>query len=323
MVRSELDRLRALVRKLVRVIPEAGQEFYHDHCPQQAAGIAYRVLFSIVPLAIFLVSIFGLILQNEALREDVVNAIVEHLPVTVAGRKDVEDALTSIATPFSAAGLVSLALFAYASTGMMSAIRFGLEAAMHVTRSRPTVRGKAVDLLLVVGAGVLVLLLAGLTLFGGYVQRTSAKIGDALGMGTGTLADLFLRLVSFAVLLGVVLLLYRFVPARGLRIRDGIAGALVTAILLELISLASGFVFDKATKFSVIYGSLTVGLVFLYSMYLYASALLFGAEVAAAWARPEPTEPGLPVLTQIKNGIVGLFVSQPDPEAQPRKQDSK
>jgi membrane protein len=314
--------LKQLGRKLVRVFPEAGQEFYHDHCPQQAAGISYRVLFSIVPLAIFLVSIFGLILQNDALREDVVNAIVARLPVTVAGRKDVENALTSIATPFSAAGLVSLALFAYASTGMMSAIRFGLEAAMHVTRSRPTIRGKAVDLLLVVGAALLVLLIAGLTLFGAFIQRTSAKVGDALAMGTGTLADLFLRLVSFSIVVGVVLLLYRFVPARGLRIRDGIAGALVTGILLELISLASGFVFNKATNFSVIYGSLTVGLVFLYSTYLYASALLFGAEVAAAWSRPEPTEPGLPVLTQIKRGILGLFVSQPDPEPQRGKQDS-
>jgi membrane protein len=322
-MRTELSSLRGLGRKVVRVIPEAGQEFYHDHCPQQAAGISYRVLFSIVPLAIFLVSIFGLILQNDALREDVVNAIVDRLPVTVAGRKDVEDALTSIATPFSAAGLVSLAVFAYAATGMMSAIRFGLEAAMHVTRSRPTVRGKGVDLLLVVGAGLLVLVIAGLTVFGAFVQRTSARVGDALGMGTGALADLFLRLVSFAVVVAVVLLLYRFVPARGLRVRDGIAGAVITGVLLELISLASGFVFNKATNFSVIYGSLTVGLVFLYSMYLYASALLLGAEVAAAWARPEPTEPGLPVLTQIKRGVRGLFVTQPDPEPERREQDSE
>ena len=136
-------------------MPDAGQDFYHDHCPQQAAGIAYRVLFSIVPLAIVLVSIFGLVLQDDAVRKDVVDAIVRHLPVTVAGRKDVENALTSIATPLSAAGLLSLALFAWAATGMMAGIRFGLETAMHVTESRPTFRGKAVDLLLVVGAGLL------------------------------------------------------------------------------------------------------------------------------------------------------------------------
>ena len=87
------------MRKLARVLPDAFQRYFSDHCPQNAAAIAYRVLFSIAPLAIVLVSIFGLILQNEAIRDDVVNRIVDALPVSVAGRKDVEDAITTIATP--------------------------------------------------------------------------------------------------------------------------------------------------------------------------------------------------------------------------------
>jgi uncharacterized BrkB/YihY/UPF0761 family membrane protein len=88
-----------------------------DQCPQQAAAIAYRVLFSIAPLAIVLVSVFGLVLQDEGVREDVVDAIVDRLPVTVAGRQDVEDAITAIATPASAAGLVGLIVFAWAARG--------------------------------------------------------------------------------------------------------------------------------------------------------------------------------------------------------------
>jgi uncharacterized BrkB/YihY/UPF0761 family membrane protein len=92
------------------------QRFFADQCPQQAAAIAYRVLFSTAPLAIILVSIFGLLLQDDSLREDVVDAIVDALPVTVAGRQDVEDAITAIATPASAAGVVSLIVFGWAAT---------------------------------------------------------------------------------------------------------------------------------------------------------------------------------------------------------------
>ena len=220
-------------------MPDAGQDFYHDHCPQQAAGIAYRVLFSIVPLAIVLVSIFGLVLQDDAIRKDVLNAIV--------------------------------------------------------------------DFSLVVGAGLLVLLTALVTALGGIVERVATQ---HWGGEAGTLSHMAARIVTFALVLGVVLLLYRFVPARGIRFRDGLAGALVTTVLLQLISLASGFVYDKASSLSVIYGSLTVGLVFLYSVYLYSSALLLGAELAAAWARPEPVGPGLPVLTQIKRAVLGLFVTE-------------
>ena len=123
------------------------KRYYADRCPQHAAAIAYRVLFSIAPLAIVLVSIFGLVLQNESVRHDVVDTIVDALPVSVAGRKDVEDAITAIATPASAAGLVSLLLFAWAATGMMAAIR-GVSRPRWASRvSRPMARGKLVDLL--------------------------------------------------------------------------------------------------------------------------------------------------------------------------------
>src|SRR5215831_21262350 len=152
-----LRRPVAVIKKLVGVIASAVDGFFADQCPQYAAGIAYRVLFSIAPLAIILVSIFGLVLQDDGVREDVVNAIVDALPVTVAGRQDVENAITAIATPASAAGLVSLVVFAWAATGMMTAVRRGLENAMGVTESRPMARGKLVDLALIVGAAVLVL----------------------------------------------------------------------------------------------------------------------------------------------------------------------
>ena len=111
----------------------AVDRFFADHCAQHAAAIAYRVLFSIVPLAIVLASIFGLVLQDDGVRHDVTKTIADALPVSAAGRQDVEDALTAIATPASAAGLASLVVFAWAATGMMSAIRQGLESAMGVT----------------------------------------------------------------------------------------------------------------------------------------------------------------------------------------------
>ena len=107
----------AIAKKFARAIPEAVERFFADQCPQQAAGIAYRVLFSIAPLAIVLVSISGLVLQDDSVRQDVVNTIVDALPVSAAGRHDVEDAITAIATPASAAGLLSLLVFVWGRAG--------------------------------------------------------------------------------------------------------------------------------------------------------------------------------------------------------------
>ena len=295
-----------IFRKLGNVVPEALQRYFADRCPQHSAAISYRVLFSIAPLAIVLVAIFGLVLQNDEIRHDVVNTIVDALPVSVAGRKDVEDAVTAIATPASAAGLVSLLVFAWAATGMMAAIRTGLEAAMGVAVSRPMARGKLIDLLLIVGAAALVIVTAGMTALGEFAQRA---LGNSAAVGV------LLRLAWFLVSIGVILLIYRFVPARGLGFRDGLVGAVVTALLLQAISFASGLILDKTTNLSVVYGSLTAALVFLYSIYLYASSLLLGAEVAAAWSRP-PGPPGPPIRTQIKQGVLGLFVRNKEVESE-------
>jgi len=299
----------ATAKKFGSVAPVAVERFFTDKCGQHAAAIAYRVLFSVVPLAIVLASIFGLVLQNDEVRHDVTKTIADALPVSAAGRHDVEDALTAIATPASAAGLISLAVFAWAATGMMSAIRQGLESAMGVTQSRPMARGKVVDLVLIVGAAALVLVTAGITVVGQLVHTAGGGLASATDIGAGTLSDGVIRLIAFVLSIVVVMLLYRFVPARGLRIHDGLAGAIVTALIFQLIALASGFFYDRATRLSVVYGSLTAALVFLYSVYLYSCALLLGAEVAAAWARP-PSGEGGSLPTQLKRAFLGLFVHQ-------------
>ena len=305
-----------MIKRFLRVVAGALQQFFADRCSQQAAGIAYRLLFSMAPLAIVLVSIFGLILQDEAVRQSVVSQIVDALPISASGSKDVEDAITTIATPVSAAGLVSLLVFAWAATGVMTSIRQGLERAMGVTEGRPAARGKLVDLVLVIGTAVLVLVTAGLTVLDSLVERVAGRVADVLGLPTTALAETILHLSFFALSVIVVLLLYRFVPARGISLRDGIVGAIVTAILLQAISLASSLILDKTNQLSVIYGTLTAALVFVYSMYLYSSALLLGAEVARAWTKPEGP-PGEPLGTQVKRAIFGLFVAQDPPPPQP------
>src|SRR6476661_3058810 len=146
-----------LLGTLFRVIPEAIDGYFTDRCGQHAAGIAYRVLFSLVPLSIVLVAIFGLVLRNDGLRNDVITEIIDALPLSESGGADVTRQIEKLASPATAFGLVSLIVFAWAATGMMASLRAGLEVAMRVERGRPAVRGKLVDVILIVGAGALVL----------------------------------------------------------------------------------------------------------------------------------------------------------------------
>ena len=99
-----------------------GQEFFDDRCTQLAAGIAYYVLFSIFPLAILLVSISGLVLTDQSIRQDVVDEIFSALPLSEGeGRADLETAVDGIATGLSAIGLISIVGLLWSATAMICA----------------------------------------------------------------------------------------------------------------------------------------------------------------------------------------------------------
>src|SRR5690242_11990481 len=138
-----------IFRTLYRVIPEAVDGYFADRCGQHAAGIAYRVLFSLVPLSIVLVAIFGIVLRNDELRANVISEIVDALPLSDSGGAKVTRQIEEWASPATIFGLVSLLVFGWAATGMMAALRAGLEVAMRVERGRPAVRGKLVDIILI------------------------------------------------------------------------------------------------------------------------------------------------------------------------------
>ena len=308
-----------IVQNLVRAVPMAIDGYFRDRLSQHAAGIAYRVLFSLVPLTIVLVTVVGVVLQDDARRDQVVDEIVSHLPFTEEGTTNIEDAITRLASPTSAVGLISLVLFFWGSSGMMGAVRTGLEAALRVDPlgRRPAARAKLVDLILVAGAGVLLIAVVVLAILAQVVTRLVGGAAEAAGLEGGLLPEVVRIAIPLVVATVVVMLLYRFVPARRLGFGDAVAGGVVTGLLLLAISAASAFVYDKVAGLSVIYGSITAVLVFLYSVYLYASALLFGAELAAAWSAPPEEGPSEPIVLQVRRAVLGLFVRQKPPTGPP------
>ncbi|MGH3127400.1 MAG: hypothetical protein ACRDPX_05745, partial [Gaiellaceae bacterium] len=69
LARRPLEHIGGVVRGVLRALPRAVEDMFTDRCTQYAAAIAYRVLFSLFPLTIALVSIFGLVLQDDELRQ--------------------------------------------------------------------------------------------------------------------------------------------------------------------------------------------------------------------------------------------------------------
>ena len=311
--RRPLDQLVGVVRGVVRAPPKAIEDMFTDRCTQYAAAIAYRVLFSLFPLTIALVSIFGLVLQDDEIRQKVINELIDLLPVSSSGQGNVQRSIEQIASPLSAIGLISLVALLWGASGMMASIRLGLEAAMKVDRGRPAVRAKLIDFVLIAAAGVLVLVIVGLSAFGAFFSELAVRFTDWVGVRapSGLLLRDGTQLVAIFV---TVLLLYRFVPARKLRRRGAIAGAILTAVGIWGSTKVLAIIFADYSRYNLIYGSLAGVMTFLFFVYVVAWILLLGAEFAYAWSQPAGP-PGPPLRAQLIGVVRGLFVHSDDARA--------
>ena len=319
LTRRPLELLGGVVRGVVRALPRAIEDMFTDRCTQYAAAIAYRVLFSLFPLTIALVSIFGLVLQDDELRQSVIDELIAFLPVTESAQNNVQQSIEEIATPLSAFGLVSLVALLWGASGMMASIRLGLEAALKVERGRPAARAKLVDFMLIAAAGVLVLVIVGLSAFGAFFSKLVSRFTDWADIATpsGFLIDDVIQLLAIGI---TVLLLYRFVPARKLRRRGAIAGAVLTAVGIWGATKVLAVVFADFSRYNLIYGSLAGVTTFLFFVYVVAWILLLGAEFAHAWSQP-PGPPGPPLRTQIIGVVTGLFIHREEDEEPPLSEE--
>jgi membrane protein len=307
LVRRPLDWIRALVAGIARALPRAVEDLFRDRCPQYAASISFHVLFSLFPLTIVLVSVFGLVLQDEELRQRVISELLDVLPVSEEGQANVQSSIEGIASPLSAIGFVSLIALLWGASGMMASIRIGLEAALKVDRGRPAAHAKLVDFVVVGAAGVLVLLVVGLSAFAAFFSRLADRITREIGV-EANLSGVLLRDGVQLVVIGVMaLLLYRFIPARKLRTRGAVAGAALTAIGTWGAARILAVIFADFSRYNLIYGSLAGVMTFLFFVYVVAWILLLGAEFAYAWSQP-PGPPGPPLRAQVIGAVTGLFI---------------
>jgi membrane protein len=154
---------------------------------------------------------------------------------------------------------------------------------------------------------VLVLLVVGLSAFAAFFSRLVDRLTREIGIGESLTGFLFRDGVQLLAIGVMVLLLYRFVPARKLRTRGALAGAVLTALGTWAAVRILALVFADFSRYNLIYGSLAGVMTFLFFVYVVALILLLGAEFAYAWSQP-PGPPGPPVRARLWGFFRGLFI---------------
>lgn len=288
-------------------------EFFDDNCTHLAAAISYRVLFSIFPLAILLVAIFGITVRYTGLRADAIDTIVGQIPLSPDGRRSFEKLLRGVTTGFSALGFLSLIALVWGASGMMGAIRLGLNLAWDLEDTRPALRGKLVDVLLVFAVSLFMIASLMLTVLSAVVAHRAPEVFGPV-IDASVAADWIIPiLLAFVALV----FLYRTVPDTKAPLSELWPGALFAAVVYQVAQRLFTVYLDHFSNFNAVYGSIGAVMAFLVFVYIASALLLLGAEIASEWPRARiavlrPAEEAGPSLgARVWGFLRGLVLRSP------------
>jgi membrane protein len=295
-------RLAEVLQRAGTVLEETVRRYFDDRGPQLAAAIAYYGLFAVFPLTILLVALFGLFAGGSEIRDEVVDVVVDNVPLREeGGRRELESILRDVTSNAEAFGVIGIAGLAFSASGLMGALRMALSRAYDVEERRPPLIGKLLDIALVLAVGAVVGLSLALTVVQRFAVSLATEIEEAIGSALSLLPRVALalgHLTPVVLAAAVFAFLYRYVPAADVRWRHSLPAALAAAGVYEVVKSAFSIYLRDAASYGAVYGSLATTIAFAFFVFLSANVFVLGAELSAALGRaaagelqPGPSRP--------------------------------
>jgi len=251
-----------------------------DHCFLLSAGIAFNVLYCILPLSLVIFYFFSATLTSDKAVSYVVQYITSSFPIPVY-EEDVRAWLSretvKVAGTSSIAGIVGgISLFWLASI-LFSTLRTSLNAVFNMIPKRNVIYQKLLDFILMLI--VLVLLLSS-TFLSPVLDLLSRLGSEVLPAWLWNLLDTAIpRIVSIGLSVLLYVILFRMLPHERLSKKVILISAATTVILTEAMGTLFSYYMTHISSIGSLYGTYAflVGI----SLWVYYASLAFliGAEV--------------------------------------------
>jgi membrane protein len=253
----------------VRVLAAYGE----SQAGNYASALAFACVLAMFPLMLGVLSLVGLAIRDPASEAKAQTLIIQLFPGPA--QSELLRALHGVRQSAGWLGMLSLAGLIWSASGIFSTMEFAFTQ-IFGTKQRDMIRQKVMGflmmILLVVAVGVTVAANALAALFP-FAWITGFLIGSA-------------------VMVGLLVMLYRFVPNRTFEVRDVVPGALLAGILIEVFSLGFPLYARFAGGFNT-YGA-QFGLFFLLATWFYiVSQLIMLGAVFIQFRLGQPGAKGL------------------------------
>jgi len=258
----------------LHLLLDALRKFYKDHGFFLSSSITFNLLICFVPLTLLLLALVGTYLYSD---REILNHIRHYVESAVPSLDPrIMKNILRIIRDRKIVGVLGMGGLAWASTWVFSSLRTALNMVLQVEDSRSLVRGKAIDLLMVLFAGFLLLLsmafTSGITIIQSYRLSPFLKMGYILRFALKYVLPFFLTC-------GMCFLIYKIIPYRKIHFKPALQAALLTSFLWEVAKQLFGWYVLHLGRFSMVYGSLSTLAIFFLWIYYSSAILILGGEM--------------------------------------------
>jgi membrane protein len=271
---------------------QAFLNFYRSDNLTYAASMAYYSLLSLFPLLMLTLAVLGWATGDEDSRREVLQFLLRYFPTRFDFITTQLDALRAGGWNIGVAGSIGLVWGCLAIFGMITT---AINYAWGVENTPNFWQHKLIS--------AIMLLISGIILLTALLLVSASKIASAMWLagllghapGLSFFTSFAVRYATTLLFIGVVALLYRYVPNEdSASFADVWLGAVVTGVLWRVtLEGFSWYLEERVGQLARINGSIAIVVMFLVWVYVQAVIFLYGVEFTAVYARlrREPTLP--------------------------------
>lgn len=257
-------------------------EFNRDGCLHLAAGIAYFGIFSVFPMLLIIISIFGFQIGHEETIARITQLIQDYLPSQTGV---IVSNVQTIAADSSKLGIVGFLILLWTGRGLFLAMEHSLNKTWGTPSYRSVLGRNLIAFFLIFMIG----LIMGLSLIlSAIIVYLSQKKIPILNISLSQLAFWGIInkwLISTFLVFVIFMLLFKVLPHTRVSLKEILPGAIFSTIFWKLAEFGYIWYMKNMANLSAVYGSIGGLLGVLLLFYIASIVFLLGAEFNIVYLR--------------------------------------
>jgi membrane protein len=251
------------------------KKFDGDHGFFLSSGITFNLLICLIPLMLLLLALLGTYLYSYREVLDHIRHYLENAFPFPDAR--IMNSILRIVRDRKMVGVLGIGGLIWASTWVFSSLRTALNIVFQVEKGRGIIRGKGIDLLMILLAGTFFLISMVFTSVITFIQ--GYRFSPFLDM-VPIIRFMLKYLIPFFFTFWMCFLIYKIIPNKKIHFKTALQAAFFTSLFWETAKQLFEWYILHLGTFSMIYGSLSTLAIFFLWIYYSSVILLLGGEVA-------------------------------------------